>query len=75
MIWQRFTETRPPGLLRLRQGETIDDALRRAMQQSPDNIQSIWIPSWLAEGPIDEALAPPDGRPKSRDGLPKTRET
>ncbi len=63
-VWQSGGGAmRPPGVLLLQQGETVDQALAREMRQDPAWFGGMWIPSWVAIPPGYQLPAPPPGTP------------
>jgi WD40 repeat protein len=54
-VWKYESGTSPPGLLHLKEGETIDGALARIMKEQGDSLPkrcaSVWIPAYIARVP------------------------
>src|SRR5262249_35593906 len=54
-VWKSESGTSPPGLLHLKEGETIEQALARIMKEQGDSLPrrcaSVWIPAYIARVP------------------------
>lgn len=52
-LWSYESKTSPPHMLSLNEGENVNQALKREMRQDPARIGSIWIPGYVAKGPLN----------------------
>jgi len=54
-VWKYESGTSPPGLLHLKEGETVEGALARIMKEQGDSLPkrcaSVWIPAYIARVP------------------------